>query len=547
MKITTIRYLCSDGGSRSVIRFNNAATTPALPGVLQAVTDFMGHYSAYTRGAGPLARHTAAVVDSALLDIREFLGVCPDQSLLFTQNSSQAINLFARLLELSSSDVVLTSDIEHTSNALPWRQAGVTLVEVKTSLDGALDYEDFAAKVATYGDRLKLVAITGASNMSGYIPDIFRIRSIMAESSALLFVDAAQLAPHRPIRMQTQGIDALCLSAHKLYAPFGVGVLVVPTDLLYRAPVDAGGGSVDMVTEVDVIWSAPSQRHQIGSWNTVGIVALAAACRELTAQGWDAIESHEEFLLRRLHEGLRAIPGLTVFVPNDGHRTAVVPFAIQGWHHDVLAAELADRYGIETRAGAICSHRLVRRWLGVSEVEQREVESRILGGDPSASYGVVRVSLGCYNTQNEVDRFLEVVRKIATPRLGAPWIAQAQVVAFHQKMVDQLVQKGLVTTIPGMPEHVDWALRSVDRPVMYQNQMGYLIVVLSEENQLEVLFHTGNLRSPNNFGFYVRTQHRPWENEVMKKFEEILTRQDPQWQVCHQLHELVLTGVSDGR
>src|SRR5581483_8878696 len=265
-----------DGRTVEVAQLNNAATTPPFERTMREVTEFLAEYGALHRGAGPRARATVETVERAIDRIRGFIGQPADNGLLFTSNTSAAINVLARLLPLGPDDVVLTSEIEHTSNNLPWRHnTRATVLDVRADDAGALDLGHLDRLLARCGRRVKLLTVTGASNLTGFCPDLKGLADRAHAVGALLFVDAAQLAPHRRIDMAAAGVDALAFSAHKVYAPFGLGVLSLPRQVLEREPVDPGGGSIDMVVDSgDVVWAPAAERHQTGTWNATGIVAL---------------------------------------------------------------------------------------------------------------------------------------------------------------------------------------------------------------------------------------------------------------------------------
>lgn len=232
---------------------------------------------------------------------------------------------------------------------------------------------------------------------------------------ALLFVDAAQLAPHRPIDMQRDGVDALAFSAHKVYAPFGIGVLALPEQFLDALPVDPGGGSIDMISESSLLWAPPHVRHQTGTWNVAGILALSISCEILT-HSWHEILDHEKKLIRYTAAQLAEVPDLALYVQPEKYgrenRIGTFPFSLKGYHHALLAAILEHEWGIETRAGTICNHRLVRRWFNVSDEKQYAIECKIAHGDRLASYGIVRASLGVQNTIHDIDRLVTALRSI---------------------------------------------------------------------------------------------------------------------------------------
>jgi selenocysteine lyase/cysteine desulfurase len=413
------RTLLADGREVRVVQLNNAATTPPFERTAAEVAEFLAGYGALHRGAGPRARATVAAVEHAMDRIVRFLGQPEDNTLLFTANTSAAINLLARLLPLTAEDVVLTSEIEHTSNNLPWRyNTPARVVDVRADDAGALDLEHLEQLFAAHAGRVKLLAVTGASNLTGYCPDLTALAERCHAAGALLFVDAAQLAPHRRIDMAATGVDALAFSAHKVYAPFGLGVLSLPARLVDRQPVDPGGGSIDMIADSGtVIWAPPRERHQTGTWNATGIVALGASCATILDAGWDVIEEHERALVARAASVLSGIPGVRLTVPaprfHVDDRIGTFPFVVDGLHHALVAAALEHEHGIEVRAGTICNHRLVRRWLGVGDAEQARVEAAIAGGDRLASYGIVRASVGCQTTAGDLDRLADALRALA--------------------------------------------------------------------------------------------------------------------------------------
>jgi selenocysteine lyase/cysteine desulfurase len=408
-----------DGRRVRVVQLNNAATTPPFEQTLREVDRFLAHYGALHRGAGPRARQTVRAVEEALDRIRRFIGQPADNVLLFTANTSAAINQLARLLSLSTDDIVLTSEIEHTSNNLPWRyntQARVR--EVRADDTGALDLGHLDELLRAHGRRVRLVAVTGASNLTGYTPDLAELAERCHSVGALLFVDGAQLAPHRRIHMAEAGVDALAFSAHKVYAPFGLGVLSLPARLLDRVPPDPGGGSVDMVADgARVVWAPPGERHQTGTWNGAGIVALGASCAGLLGVGWASVEDTERELVALAATELDRVPGVWLPVPAERYlidrRIGTLPFVVAGLHHALVAAALEYEHGIEVRAGTICNHRLVRRWLDVGDREQARVEAALARGDRLASYGIVRASLGCHNTAEDVHRLAGALRELA--------------------------------------------------------------------------------------------------------------------------------------
>ena len=400
-----------DGRTVRAIQLNNAATTPPFKDTLVAVNSFLETYGALHRGAGPRARLTCERVEKAIHSIRRFTN-CPDyHALIFTQNTSAAINLLARMLHLGENDLVTTSEIEHTSNNLPWRyNSAAQVLEIRATNSGTIDYDDLKHKCDEHGDRIKVVAVSGASNQTGYVPNLKLISKIAHSCGAFFFVDAAQLVPHRPVDMIADGIDAIAFSARKLYAPFGLGVLMLPRTLMDMIPIDPGGGSIDMISDQRILWAPPDERHQTGTWNVTGIVALGSSCETMMQAGWDGIP----YTARQL----ASVPSIIMYVNPEQYlheeRIGTFPFNLKGIHHSLLAAILEYEYGIEVRAGTICNHRLVRRWFDISEADQERLELKIKDGDRLATYGIVRVSLGIQNTKEDIDYLVAALTQIAS-------------------------------------------------------------------------------------------------------------------------------------
>ena len=267
--------------------------------------------------------------------------------------------------------MVLSTEMEHHSNDLPWRRA--TLVRARVTPDGRLDEDDVDRLLAEHGERIALVTVSGASNVTGFVQPIHRLACKAHSVGAKILVDAAQLAPHRRIDVKSdddpEHIDFVALSAHKMYAPFGTGALVGCRDIfLDGAPEYQGGGTVEIVTPSDVHWAGLPDREEAGSPNVVGAVAMAVAARTLVEIGMERLERHEALLTQYALERLQSVPGLVLYGERDfaqgGDRIGVIPFNLRATHHALVAAILGSEAGIGVRNGCFCAQRMLLSFYG---------------------------------------------------------------------------------------------------------------------------------------------------------------------------------------
>ena len=376
------------------VNLDSAASPPCLRAAHDAVVAALPWYGSVNRGAGYASAVSTQLLESARAAIGAFAGARPDDKVILTRNTTEALNLLASALPEGAGVVAFAS--EHHANLLPWRRTRCVQLPPPRTRDEAVRSAGRALQDLPAGNRL--LAVTGASNVTGELWPLEELCAMARRNGARVVVDAAQLAPHRRLDLEALGADWVAFSGHKLYAPFGCGALVGKADWLDAAPPWlAGGGAVRHVSLESVEWHESPARHEAGTPNLLGTVALAASCRALTDAGWDAIEAHESGLLERLLQGLRALPEveiLSLWGPR-AERIGVVTFTVRGWEPALLAAALSAEYGIGVRDGAFCAHPLVAALT-----------------DPAHPQPALRASLGAASALEDVERLLSALQTI---------------------------------------------------------------------------------------------------------------------------------------
>jgi selenocysteine lyase/cysteine desulfurase len=295
------------GGTRRYVNLDYAASAPALQAVHDAVEELLSWYSSVHRGAGFKSRASTAAYEGARESIRRFVHARDDDAVIITRNTTDSINLLAGTLPEGTHVVCFAG--EHHANLLPWKRIGVRYLPVPETPAEMLEVLESTLRDLPRCEDPHLVAVTGASNVTGEIWPVADIAGVAHANGARLLVDAAQLAPHAPIDMTRDGIDFLALSGHKLYAPYGAGALVGERDWLSAGdPFLRGGGAVKIVTVDDTVWAELPDRQEAGSPNVIGAVALGVACDTLASAGMDRIAAEERELLAYARDLLAGIP-----------------------------------------------------------------------------------------------------------------------------------------------------------------------------------------------------------------------------------------------
>lgn len=405
-----------NGQLATAINFDNAASTPPFVSVMEEIVKFSTMYSSIHRGTGYKSQFSSQFFEEARSIVIKFVNADPLQdTVIFVKNTTEAINkLSYRLWEGKKKSVILSTFMEHHSNDLPWRNK-FQVDYVQTDPYGKLNLEDLESKLIKHKGNVKLVTVTGASNVTGYVNPIHKIAELAHRYRAKILVDGAQLVPHKAINMKPANplhhIDYLAFSAHKMYAPFGIGVLIGPKETFkHGIPEFVGGGTVETVTHDWVVWDNPPHKEEAGSPNVMGVVALVAAIKTLTALGMRNIDYYENLLTDYANSKLKSIPGITLYSHTalGEPRIGVIPFNIKGIAHERVATILSDQAGIAVRTGCFCTQPYIQRLLSISP-KQMEFYRRSVD---AARPGVVRISFGLYNDFAEIDVLTQLLERI---------------------------------------------------------------------------------------------------------------------------------------
>lgn len=380
-----------------VIYFDNAATTQRPSVVLDAMKQFNDQCNANPlRGLYDWSVRATDAYEEARHTVAEFIGAERDCEIVFTRNTTESINLVAYsygLSTLGEGDEIVVSIMEHHSNQLPWRmvaeRTGASIVWLECTPDGTIPVEEYRTRIT---ERTKLVALTQVSNVLGVTNPVREIADYAHAFGAVVVVDGAQSTPHMPVNVRELGADFFAFSGHKLMGPMGIGVLYGRIGLLNAMPPFLTGGEmIESVTRDTVSYAPVPEKFEAGTVNALGAVGLAAAIRYIGRIGFDEIMAKEQALTAQMIGALRELPEVRIFGSGDPkEHCGIVTFNVEGCHpHDV--ASVLDSEHICIRAGHHCAQPLLMH-LGV----------------PSTA----RASLYFYNTQEEVDRFVQAVAKV---------------------------------------------------------------------------------------------------------------------------------------
>ena len=381
---------------------DNSATTQRPRQVIETVSEYYYHHNSNPfRGLYDLSIDATERYEAARTKVAGFINAKEDSEIIFTRNASESLNLVAYSLSemcLKEGDEVITTVVEHHSNMLPWRLAakryGATVKFLECEKDGSFSLEKFKSLLS---EKTKIVAMTAMSNIFGRIIDIKAFAEAAHAVGAYFVADGSQSVPHSKTDVQELGVDFLAFSGHKMMAPMGIGVLFGRKEILEKMPPFLSGGEmIEYVTLEDITFAELPHKFEAGTVNAGGAVGLAAAIDYIDSIGLHNIEERELELTKMAVEGMQAIPHIQV-LGSDDYRDhhGIVTFKVEGVHPHDIAAIIADA-NVAVRAGHHCAEPL-HHFLGI----------------PSTT----RASLMFYNTEEEVQRFLDVVKRIR-PMMG---------------------------------------------------------------------------------------------------------------------------------
>lgn len=374
---------------------SGASSQKPIP-VLEAMDHFARtSYANVHRGAYKLSLASTEAYEAARNRVARFINAGTPDEVIFTRGATTALNTVAfgwGLENLAEGDRILATEMEHHANLVPWqmvtKRTGAKLDHVSITDDHRFDMADYQSKI---GPDVKVVAVTGMSNVLGTIPDIPAISRIAHDHDARVVVDAAQLVPHSGVDVQTLGADFVAFSSHKMLGPTGIGVLWGRMDALEETePFEGGGEMIADVTLHDATWAAIPHRFEAGTPPIIEAVGLHAAIDYLDSIGMDRIFAHDQELTAIALERLGDVPGLSIQGPrNLDNRGGVVSMAMEGVHaHDL--ATILDEEGVAVRAGHHCAKPLMRR-LGVA--------------------ATARASFYVYNEEADIDALVAGLRR----------------------------------------------------------------------------------------------------------------------------------------
>ena len=422
-------------GRVSYVNLDNAATTPPLQSVEVAVRDYLTGYGSVHRGAGTKSILSTDIYEQARENIKAFVGAPSDSYVMYSGNTTGAINMAAYFFAFLKGKVAV-SEIEHSSSWLPWvktegvaaleksvptieemhwastwiqRLGGQQVIQYHLNEQGEFDLADIEQVLAR--NQVKVFVLTASSNVTGYCPPIREIGKLVHKYHAYYLVDACQYLQHHPINMVEDGIDFIVASGHKFYAPYGGGFLIGPKAFLDEfLPYQIGGGNLPYITAGGQFLRYENQlAHDPGTPNAIGAVSMAVAFETLGQVGLENIKTHEHAIANRMYDYLTSNPRINMLVPRH-HLNTVLTFTVKDADSKEFAARLNDEFGIGVRAGSFCAYNMMRRLFHITD--DSSIADAVQHGDTSQIPGMIRASCALCNTLDDADRFCQAVETL---------------------------------------------------------------------------------------------------------------------------------------
>ncbi len=378
-----------------LVYLDNAATTQKPIAVINALSDYYSHNNANIhRGVHTLSRRSTDLFEQARKTTAQHFGVANEQQIVFTSGTTDSINMVAQGLSklyLKPGDEIILSMLEHHSNILPWQlwaeENGGHLKVIPLLADHSLDYSAFEKLISP---KTKLIAITHVSNTLGLVTDVEKIKSVANRHNIPWLLDGAQSAPHMPVNLSVLNPDFFVCSAHKMYGPTGCGILYLSERWLDELPiVKTGGGTIKTVSFEKTEYVEGALRFEPGTPNIADVIAFAEALKYMDAIGMQQIFKHESELVQYAQTLMKEIPEIDMYGIHD-HKAGVISFNVKN-QHPFDVGTLLDKYGIALRTGHHCTQPLMKH-LGVQ--------------------GTIRISFAIYNSKQEIDYFIEKLKKV---------------------------------------------------------------------------------------------------------------------------------------
>ncbi len=386
---------------KQIVWFDNAATTQKPQAVIDRLAYFYQHENSNIhRAAHELAARATDAYEGARETVRRFIGAASVEEIIFVRGATEGINLIAKTWgaqNIGAGDEIIVSHLEHHANIVPWQQLaaakGAKLRVIPVDDDGQIILPEFQRLLSA---RTKLVSITQVSNALGTVVPVKAVIDLAHAAGVPVVVDGAQSISHMRVNVQALGADFFVFSGHKVFGPTGIGAVYGRRDLLEKMPPWQGGGNmIADVTFERTVYHGPPTRFEAGTGNIADAVGLGAALEYVERIGIDAIDAYEHALLAYATAHLKPIPGVRL-VGTAHHKASVLSFVLAGYSTEEVGKAL-NAEGIAVRTGHHCAQPILRRF-GLE--------------------ATVRPSLAFYNTCEEVDRFIAVIRRLAGARKG---------------------------------------------------------------------------------------------------------------------------------